>query len=288
MADIKIVVDTAADLPKEYLERYNMGMLHFMSIFDGEAYVADVDLDNAAFYKKLTESEKIPTTSQTPYQDMYDYLLEQSKLHDTVLYFTLSSKGSGQYNTARMIAAEIKEEDNPNADIRVIDTMSYSIYIGTTAIYAAQLAEAGENADTILEKCDRYIKSWQAYVVVDTLEYLEKGGRINKTSAWIGTLLDIKPVLCVKDGLIESYDKIRGKKKVLPKLMQIVRDTEGFNEENPEFVVVHSDLEKGKEMEEVIKEEFGVDEIYYMTEFGPIIGTHIGPGAVAVMFRLKD
>jgi len=288
MADIKIVVDTAADLPKEYLERYNMGMLHFMSIFDGEAYVADVDLDNAAFYKKLTESEKIPTTSQTPYQDMYDYLLEQSKLHDTVLYFTLSSKGSGQYNTARMIAAEIKEEDNPNADIRVIDTMSYSIYIGTTAIYAAQLAEAGEDADTILEKCDRYIKSWQAYVVVDTLEYLEKGGRINKTSAWIGTLLDIKPVLCVKDGLIESYDKIRGKKKVLPKLMQIVRDTEGFNEENPEFVVVHSDLEKGKEMEEVIKEEFGVDEIYYMTEFGPIIGTHIGPGAVAVMFRLKD
>lgn len=288
MADIKIVVDTAADLPKEYLERYNMGMLHFMSIFDGEAYVADVDLDNAAFYKKLTESEKIPTTSQTPYQDMYDYLLEQSKLHDTVLYFTLSSKGSGQYNTARMIAAEIKEEDNPNADIRVIDTMSYSIYIGVTAIYAAQLAEAGEDADTILEKCDRYIKSWQAYVVVDTLEYLEKGGRINKTSAWIGTLLDIKPVLCVKDGLIESYDKIRGKKKVLPKLMQIVRDTEGFNEENPEFVVVHSDLEKGKEMEEVIKEEFGVDEIYYMTEFGPIIGTHIGPGAVAVMFRLKD
>ena len=124
--------------------------------------------------------------------------------------------------------------------------------------------------------------------MVDTLEYLEKGGRINKTSAWIGTLLDIKPVLTVENGLMESVEKLRGKKKIYKKFLELVRDTEEFKEENPEFVVVHSDIEKGKELEEAIKEEFGIDEICYMSEFGPIIGTHIGPGAVAVMFRLKD
>ena len=185
MADIKIMVDTSADLPKELSEQYDIGTISFLALFGDKSYVSGVDISNEEFYEKIKKEGIHPTTSQTPYADLYDCLLKGSREHDTVIYFTISSKGSGQNHTAHMAADEIKEDENPNADIRIEDSMSYSMYIADTAVYAAKLAKKGASADEILKKCRERIKRWEVYIIVDDLKYLEKGGRITKTSSCI-------------------------------------------------------------------------------------------------------
>ena len=288
MADIKIVVDTSADMPEELLKKYDIGLINFLTIFNEKSYVAGVDINNEEFYRMLAESDKLPTTAQTPYQDMYDYLLAESKKHKTVIYFVISSKGSGQSNTARMVVEEIKESANPDADIRIVDTLSYSVYIASTAVHAAELAKAGADADEILKSCAEYIKSWEVYLLVDSLKYLEKGGRITKTAAIVGSLLDIKPVLTIRNGLIEPLDKLRGKKKLAKKLIELIKENPAYDSDKKEFIVVHSDKQKGEEMVEALRDEFGDITLTMFSEFGPIVGTHTGAGCLAVLFRLKN
>ena len=133
-----------------------------------------------------------------------------------------------------------------------------------------------------------FMESYDVYVAAQSLTYLEKGGRINKTSAIVGTLLDIKPVLTIKNGLIEAVEKIRGRKKLYKKLVELVREHPDFDDENPEFIVVQSNEEYGEELKELLIEEFGVEDLKYYVELGPVIGTHIGPGTLAVLFKLKQ
>ena len=284
--DIKIVVDTSSDIPADVAKKYNIGILSFLSIFVEESYVTGVELTNAEFYKKLESSDKIPTTAQTPYGDMYDYLLEQAKTHDSVIYFTISSKGSGQYQTANLVAEEIADE-YPEGDIHIVDSEKFSLYIAQTAVYAAELAAEGKTPAEIITDCAEYIKSWRCYLLVDTLKYLEKGGRINKTAAVVGTLLDIKPVLTIENGLVESMDKLRGKKKLVEKLIDKIKEDEDFDSENPRFLVVQSDSARGEEVCKKLEDEFGNGCVRLYSEFGPIIGTHVGPGAFAIIAGIK-
>ncbi len=286
MAKIKIFVDTSADMPEKLAEEKGIGIIRFMSIFGDEAYVTGTELDNEGFYKKLEEFGDIPKTSQTPYADLYDTLLSASKENDTVIYFTISSKGSGQNNTAQMIANEIKEEANPQADIRIVDTQKFSAYITCAALYAKELADKGEPADEVIKKAMEYMESWEVYILVDTLKYLEKGGRITKTSAIVGALLDIKPVLTVRNGLIEPLEKLRGKKKIFKKLIELIKENPDLDRENMEFMIVESNKDYANETRELLMEEFGKEPMMEF-EFGPVVGTHIGPGTLAVLFRIK-
>ena len=286
MTDVKIVVDTSSDIPADIAEKYDIGILSFLSIFGEKSYVTGVDMTNAEFYEMLENSEKIPTTSQTPYGDMYDYLLEQAKAHESVIYFTISSKGSGQHHTATLVAEEIKEE-YPQADIHIIDSEKFSLYISETAVHAAKLAQNGVSVTEIIEECKRYIKTWRCYLLVDTLKYLEKGGRINKTAAIVGTLLDIKPILTIENGLVESMDKLRGKKKLVDKLIEKIKEDPDFDAEDPRFLVVQSDKKRGDEACEKLREEFGGDCVRMYSEFGPIVGTHVGKGAFAIITGIK-
>ena len=286
MTDVKIVVDTSSDIPADIAEKYDIGILSFLSIFGEKSYVTGVDMTNAEFYEMLENSEKIPTTSQTPYGDMYDYLLEQAKAHKSVIYFTISSKGSGQHHTATLVAEEIKEE-YPQADIHIVDSEKFSLYISETAVHAAELAQNDVPVTEIIEECKRYIKTWRCYLLVDTLKYLEKGGRINKTAAIVGTLLDIKPILTIENGLVESMDKLRGKKKLVDKLIEKIKEDPDFDAENPRFLVVQSDKKRGDEACEKLREEFGGDCVKLYSEFGPIVGTHVGKGAFAIITGIK-
>lgn len=286
MADIKLLVDTSADMPAELLEKYDIGVVRFLTLFGEKSYVSGLDITNEEFYKKMESENIIPTTSQTPYADMYSQLLEESKKHDTVIYFTISSKGSGQNHTANMIAEEIKEE-NPDADIRIVDSMSYSVYISSAVAYIAELKKQGLSADELIEKFFEYMKTWEVYLIVGDLKYLQKGGRITKTAAIVGNLLDIKPVLTIRDGLIEPLDKIRGTKKLFKKIVALIKDNPKFDESKNEFIVIDSDKKMGEGMIEALKDEFGDITLTMYSEFGPIVGTHTGPGCLAVLFKLK-
>lgn len=286
MADIKIIVDTSADMPTELIEKYDIGVMRFLSIFNEESYVSGVDITNEEFYNKMVSEDIIPTTSQTPYADMYDQLLEESKKHDTVIYFTISSKGSGQNHTANMIAEEIKEE-YPQADIRIVDSMSYSVYIASAVAHICELREEGLSAEKLIEEFFDYMKTWEVYLVVGDLKYLQKGGRITKTTAIVGNLLDIKPVLTIRNGLIEPLDKIRGSKKLYKKLIALMEENSEFDESKNEFIVIDSDKAMGDGMVDALAEEFGDVKITMRSEFGPIVGTHTGPGCLAVLFKKK-
>lgn len=285
MGKIKIFVDTAADLREDIAKEKGIGIIRFLSVFGEETFVTGTELSNEAFYKKLIEFGDIPKTAQTPYADMLDILSDAAKEYETVIYFSISSKASGQFNTANMIVNEIKEE-NPNADVRIVDTQRFSAFIARGALVAADLAAEGKGADEIIEAAKAEMDSWQAYILVDSLSYLEKGGRINKASAILGTLLDIKPVLTVNNGLIEPLEKLRGKKKVFKKLVELVGENPNFDQDKKEFLVVQSNRDYADQTIEAIKDEFSVD-ILEEYEVGPIVGTHIGPGTLAVLFRLK-
>ena len=285
MADIKIIVDSGSDIPQEIADKYDIGIISFLSLFGEEQYVQRVDITNEEFFDKLESFDGFPTTSQTPYGDMYDFFSRQCSENKSVIYFALSSAASGQYQTANLVKNEILEE-NPEADFHIVDTQTISLYIARTAVHAAQMAQDGKNAQEIITECENYIKTWRAYLLVDTLKYLEKGGRLSKAAAFVGTMLDIKPILTIEHGLVESMDKLRGKKKLLDKLIEKIQDDPDFDSDNPKFLVVQSDAEKGEETLEKLRDEFGEDCIEMYGEFGPLIGTHVGRGAIAIIPRI--
>ncbi len=286
MAKIKIFVDTAADINAKDREKYDIDVINFLCVFDGESFVAGEELSNDEFYAKLKASKNIPTTSQTPPARMIDTLKAAAEENDAVVYFTISGKASGQYGNACLYARELMEE-NPEFDIRIVDTNTFSIYIAETAIRFRKYTEQGMDIDSAIEKALKFIDYHTAYILVDDLTFLQKGGRITKTSALVGNLLEIKPVLTVNDGLIEPLEKIRGKKKLYQKLLDLVRENPEFDDENVKMFVVDSNREYGDKMKEVIEEEFGEAAFCGRYEIGPIVGTHIGDTTVAVLFKKK-
>ena len=285
MADIKIIVDSGSDIPQDIADKYNIGVISFLSIFGTEQYVQRTEITNEQFFDKLEEYDGIPTTSQTPFVDMLDYFKQQCEEHESVIYFALSSAASGQYQTANLVKSEI-EEENPNADFHIVDSQKFSLYIAQTAVHAAQMAKDGKSVDEIITECEKYIKTWRCYLLVDTLKYLEKGGRLSKAAAFVGTMLDIKPILTIEHGLVESLDKLRGKKKLLDKLIAKIQDDSDFDAENPKFLIVQSDEDKGQEACEKLRDEYGEDCIEMYGEFGPLIGTHVGRGAIAILVKI--
>ncbi len=285
MADIRIIVDTGSDIPEDIAKKYNIGVISFLTLFGEEQFVQRVDITNEEFFDRLETFDGFPTSSQTPYGDMYDFFAKECREHDCVIYFALSSAASGQYQTANLVKNEILEE-NPDAKFYIVDSYKFSLYIAQTAVHAAQLAAEGKSPEEIIEDCEKYIKTWRCYLLVDTLEYLKKGGRLSKSAAFVGTLLDIKPVLTIENGLVENLDKLRGKKKLLEKLLEMIRDDPDFDEENPKFMIVQSDDEKGRKACEMLREEYGDDCIEMYGEFGPLIGTHVGRGAIAIIPKI--
>ena len=286
MANIKIVVDNSSDIPEELAKKHDIGVINFLSVFGEEVFESGVNMTNAEFFDKLETYDVIPTTSQTPYAVMYDYFLKEAREHDTVIYFTISAKASGQYSTMHLVRDEILEE-YPEADIRIVDSEKFSLYIANAAVNASVSAADGMSADEIIENFKKDVKSFRCYLLVDTLKYLEKGGRVSKTTAFVGNLLDIKPILTIENGLVESMDKLRGNKKLIDKLINKIQDDPDFDADNPEFLVVHSDAETGEKVCEKLEDEFGKGCVRMYSEFGPIVGTHVGRKAFAIICKIK-
>ncbi|MBQ6907293.1 MAG: DegV family protein, partial [Clostridia bacterium] len=238
------------------------------------------------FYEKLLSSEELPKTSQTSPAIIYEKLSEAAKEYDSVVFFTISKNASGEYNNARMNAEMIKEE-NPDCDIRIVDTMTFSAYIGETAIKFRELLNDGLSVDDALSEAMKMLSYYEVYILVDSLKFLEKGGRIKKTTAIVGELLEIKPVLSIRDGLIEPIEKIRGRKKMIKKLIDLIAESPEFDGENKEFIIVDSNKDYGDEAESLLLEEFDGAKINRRYEFGPIIGTHIGNNALAILFKKR-
>ena len=276
----RIIVDSTADLMPEYKSRVSVVPLTVH--FGEEEYIDGVTIDHKTFYEKLIESDVLPSTSQaTPDAFMKEF--EKAKTAgEAAVVITLASKFSGTYQSAMIAAAEYE-------DIYVVDSASAAMGSGILVELAFRLLDEGKPAEEIAAILEEEKKKIVIVALVDTLEYLKKGGRVSKTVAFAGTVLNIKPVLSVVDGEINMLGKARGSKMGNNLLVQEIDKAGGIDFSKPVLLgysgISDALLQKYIEDSRYIWEG-NLPEIRYTT-VGSVIGTHAGPGAVVVAFFKK-
>lgn len=279
---IKIVTDSAADIPKSIAEELDIEILPFMINIDGKQIVADKNLTPQEFYKMVENCVEIPSTSQMSPADLED-IYRKIGAEDTIIHITMSARGSGINNTSNLVAAQLNDE---GFDITVIDSGKFTMIIGDTVIKAAKMARSGASKQEIIDFTNENYARDTAYFLVDDLTFLKKGGRIKATTMAISKVLDIKPILFINDGLVEATRKVRGLKKSLSVLVDFIEERMENPEEN-EVMILDSDApDKVEAIEEMIRERIKPKAITY-AKIGPVITCHAGPGLVGVYFKHK-
>ena len=276
----RIIVESTSDLLPGIKERVHVVPLTVR--FGEEEYIDGVTINHKVFYEKLVESDVLPTTSQaTPHAFAEEYE-KAAQAGESAVVITVSSKFSGTYQSA-VIAAQ--EYDN----IYVVDSSSVAIGGAILIERALELLDEGLEAKEIAERLEEEKKNIVIVALVDTLEYLKKGGRISKTVAFAGSVLNIKPVLAVIDGEILILGKARGSKQGNNLLVQEIEKAGGIDFSRPILLgftgLSDALLLKYIEDSKYIWEE-GLEKVRYTT-IGSVIGTHVGPGAIAVAFFKK-
>lgn len=284
MKKIKIITDTASDISLETAEKYGIHLIPINLIIDGKSIKDKYEISNKEFYEYLTSHDEIPKTAQISVGEHMD---EFNKFVDeySIIYVPISSKASGTNQSAHLAKNEILEE-KPDADITIVDPMTFSYCYGYWVIEAAKMAESGASKEEILEMLEDRFKRTKAVFAVDTLHYLQKGGRISSTAKIVADVLDITPILTIEDGLVVSRDKIRGKKKIIPKMLDILTQEADPDSEDPIIIVHGNDIEKAEFMKEKLLEKTSFTNTVF-SEVGPCIGIHTGPGAHAYIYLTK-
>ena len=286
MSKIKIITDSTSDIPVDVAKKYNISVAPITINIDGVDYASWIELDSDSFFEKLEKAKEMPKTAQaTPeiFLGLYEDALKEG--YEDIIVITISSNASGTHQSA-YIAKTIFQE-NHNNKIEIIDSQSFSIGIGLLVEKAAELVEAGVSFEDTVKRVEEYKNEYDVFFLVDTLKYFEKGGRINKASLIVGTLLNIKPVLSVRNGIIESIDKFRGSKNAVRKLFEKVQNDSTRDPDSKEFAIVHASQEKAEEMKRYLIEEFGVDKLLMESKVGATVGTYTGPDVIALFFFKK-
>lgn len=275
MADIKIITDAGADLTLEQQKEYDIAVLPLRIYADDKEYLAGVDMFSDEFYALLENIKEFPKTSQPTTAEIYDLLKEYVDQGKEVLFITLSSKASGLNNNANL-AKNMLLEENPDAVIDVYDSYGFSFSYGMAVIEAAKLAREGKSIDEIKTAIKDIMDSYTVYFIPSTLEYLEKGGRINKASLVFGNMLDIVPVLSLVDGMVSAVGKVRGRKKIAKKMFDYAIERHP-NQDNTTFYIPNGKLDaEVAELTERLKERFPNCKVVEY-KVGPLIASHIGP-----------
>ena len=273
----RIIVDSTTELMPEYRERVKV--IPLIVRFGEEEYIDGVTIDHKTFYEKLIESDVLPATSQANPDTFMRAFDEIKAAGESAVVITLSSKLSGTYQSA-IIAAE--EYDN----IYVVDSGTVTIGASILTELALKYLDEGLDARAVAEKLEEDKKKIHIVALVDTLEYLKKGGRISKTVAFAGTLLNIKPVISVTDGEINMLGKARGSKMGNNLLVQEIEKAGGIDFSKPVLLGYSglSDILLKKYIEDSRHIwDSNLESVRYTT-IGSVIGTHAGPGAIAVAF----
>lgn len=279
---VKIIVDSTSDLTPEVAQQVKIVPLTIH--FGEKQYVSGVDIDAKKFYEMLVESDVLPTTSQpTPYA-FSQVFQEVVDAGDTAVCLTVSSKLSGTYQSATIAAEEFPGK------IFVVDTLTVAIGGGILAEYALQLANSGMTAEEIAQDVLAQRQKVRVLALVDTLEYLKKGGRISSTVAFAGGLLNIKPVISVTDGEVKMMGKARGSKQGNNLLVQEIQKSGGVDFTKPLMLGYTglSDALLQKYIADSAALWEGQVENLPVSIVSSVVGTHVGPGAVAVAFFARN
>jgi DegV family protein with EDD domain len=277
----RIIVDSTADLLEYVKERVHVVPLTVH--FGEEEYIDGVNIDHKTFYEKLVESDVLPTTSQAIPNDFAKEFEKAKEAGDEAVVICISSKLSGTCQSAHIAAADYE-------NIYIVDSKTVAIGGGILVEYALELLDKGLHAKEIAEELERVKDNVIIVALLDTLEYLKKGGRISSAVAFAGGVLNIKPVISVEDGVVNMLGKARGSKKGNNLLIEEINKAGGVDFDKPVLLgftglsdaLLLKYIEDSKHIW-----EGNLEDVRYTT-IASVIGTHVGPGAVAVAFFKKD
>lgn len=278
---VKVITDSTSYIPRSLRESLDIGVASLFSELDGTSYADDAE-DYGPFYTALRAPGVFPTTSQPSVQAMVDLMEERAAAGNEVVGVFISQLMSGTYSTA-LLARDMVREKYPDAVIEVIDGRSNSMELGFAVLAAARIASQGASVDEVSSAALDMIGRTRFLFTPLTLEYLRRGGRIGNASALLGSLLQIKPILTVVEGKTDTFAKVRSLSKAWETLASAfatdIAEKGGLGE-----VYVHhiDDPEAGKRFAERIEEIAGRK--VELIPIGPAIGTHVGPGTVAVVY----
>jgi len=273
-----IVADTTCGLPHDLLAPRNIPIIPQIVMFGEEAFHDDKDMDTAKFLQKLKASKTMPKTSAPEPPLYYPFFQQAQESGESVIVVAPTSKASGTVRSAQTAALEF-----PKVDIRVVDTLTISCNLASLVLVADDMAKAGESADEIVAKLNDMIPRGRLYFLVDTLEYLAKGGRIGGAKRLLAELLEIKPILQMKDGQVESFEQQRTKKRALARLVEVVVE-QCPGGDSAHLCALQVEAEKEAEaLATELKSRVNVPQIP-IYQLPPAIIVHAGPRAMGVGF----
>jgi DegV family protein with EDD domain len=274
---VKIVTDSGADLPEQLAKELGITVLPIYVRFGEEVYRDRVSISEDEFYERLTHDPVHPNTTQPGPQDFLEVYQKLSADADGIVSIHISGKLSGTCNSA-MMARDMLETGCP---VEVVDSEQLTMSLGLIVIAAAEMAKAGKSLDKIVEWVKQAIPKTYLFALLDTLEYLKRGGRIGKVKALLGAVLSVKPVLTMKDGELVPAGQARTRAKGIDKLFDFVENTGDIKDL---AIVYNTTPDEAQNLAERIGSVFDREKIR-MARLGPGLGVHGGPGAIIVSFR---
>jgi DegV family protein with EDD domain len=270
---VAIVTDSTADLPPALASSRSIVTVPLTLNFDGETLLDGVDITPSEFYRRLPNASTHPTTSQPSpgqFAEVYSRLLAD---HDAVVSIHISEKLSGTYESAKQ-GADMTDASR----VHVIDSEVVSMSLGLVTLAAATMASRGAAAETIIEKVEAMRGSVQTYFSVATLEFLRRGGRIGRASALLGSVLQVKPVLCIRDGLVTPLERVRTFERALGRVAELTKAVDQGH--GICAIVGHAGADA--DAERLARELEPIAETLMIQPLGPVVGAHAGPGVVGV------
>jgi len=279
-----IVTDSCCDLPLSFMEEHQIPAIGLTFTLNGKEYTDDLGktIDSKSFYDAVRQGAT-PTTSQINTEEFLQFFKKYLERGQDILYIAFSSALSGTYNSAR-IARDMLKSDYPDRTITVIDSLCASMGQGLLVYKAVQLLQQGYSHEELVQWVEDNKLKINHWFTVDDLNHLKRGGRLSGASAFIGTILDIKPVLHVNDeGRLIPVEKVKGRKKSLRRLVEMLEQRIVDPEEQEVFISHGDALEDAQFTADLIRSKVRVKKILINT-IGPVIGSHAGPGTMAVFF----
>ncbi|MBC7087545.1 MAG: DegV family protein [Tissierellales bacterium] len=280
---VKILTDSASDLPEEIIKEYDIDVLPMTIMKDDKEYKDRIDISPKVIFDGMRNKEVFKTAQVTPiaFEEKFEQYAKQGI---PVVYVGFSSELSATYQSS-VIARDSVLTKYPDAKIEVIDTLGASGGFGLIVLEAAKFAKAGKEVDEILDRVNLAKESIDHIFTVDDIEYLYRGGRVSRTSAVLGGMLNIKPILEVKDGKLIPLEKVRGKNKVFTRMVELMEERSIDKDfTNATICITHGDdLESALKLKELIEKRYNANN-FIINMIGATIGAHSGPGTLALFY----
>ncbi|HEX76862.1 MAG TPA: DegV family protein [Dehalococcoidia bacterium] len=271
-ARVKIVTDSTSDLPAQLAQELGITVVPLHVHFGEEVYRDGIDMTTDDFYRRLTTSPTLPKTSAPSPGAFHEVYTQLAREGEAIFSIHISSNLSATYEAARLGSGGL------DCPISIVDSQSASMGCGLLAIMAAKAAGEGASLEEVVELVGKAIPRTLLFGLLDTLEYLHKGGRIGKAQAFLGTMLKVKPMLAVRGGEVLPVERVRSRPKAIDRLCEMIQ---GFGSISEMAVLHNTTPEEAETLAQRLSPTFPQERMY-RAKFGPVMGTYVGPGSLGV------